>query len=226
MAKIGVGIPGPGRISKLGNVFKGIGAGPPTGASSCGSMTIATSFRRRQTSCPRSTSTASESCQTRGIDEAAGAWDSERLRAVAARRNSRRGRHAGRERHAWSETGEHAAPQPLLIEMVADAPLAGPSSIPPGLAQLVTPLGSLTASRGTLAGGNDGPPARPDPQILGETGYPGVGSTHPQGCTFRPPRAALFNRRSQVRNAMRLPTNQGFPRRLIWSRLFTGSSAA
>ena len=50
---------------------------------------------------------------------------------------------------------------------------------------------------GTPAGGNDGPLARPDTQILGATRYPGIDSTHPQRCTFRPPRAALFDRRSQ-----------------------------
>ena len=55
----------------------------------------------------------------------------------------------------------------------------------------------LEAKGGTPAGDYDGPPSRPDTQILGATGYPGVDSTHPQRCTFRPPRAALFNRRSQ-----------------------------
>ena len=38
---------------------------PPTGVSSCRSMTIATSFKPRPTNCPRSTSTASERCRTR-----------------------------------------------------------------------------------------------------------------------------------------------------------------
>jgi len=52
------------------------------------------------------------------------------------------------------------------------------------------------SASGTPAGGNNGHPARHDPQITGATGYPGVDSTHPQRCTFRPPRAALFNRRS------------------------------
>ena len=40
------------------------GARPPTGVSSCRSMTIAMSFKRRPTSCPRSTSTSSERCRT------------------------------------------------------------------------------------------------------------------------------------------------------------------
>jgi integrase len=39
-------------------------------------------------------------------------------------------------------------------------------------------------------------PLCPEPIILGATNYPGVDSTHSQRCTFRPPRAALFNRRS------------------------------
>ena len=37
---------------------------------------------------------------------------------------------------------------------------------------------------GTPAGGNDGPPARRDPQITGATGYPGVDSTQPQHAFF------------------------------------------
>jgi hypothetical protein len=45
---------------------------------------------------------------------------------------------------------------------------------------------------------DDGPPARRDTQILGATGYPGVDSPQPQRCTFRPPRDALFNRRSHT----------------------------
>jgi len=49
---------------------------------------------------------------------------------------------------------------------------------------------------GTPADGSGEQPARPEPAILGATSYPGVDSTHPQRCTFRPPRAALFNRRS------------------------------
>jgi hypothetical protein len=56
-------------------------ARPPTGASSCKSTMTATSFRRRQTSCPRSTSTASDRCRKPGHDKAAGPQDSERLRA-------------------------------------------------------------------------------------------------------------------------------------------------
>ena len=56
-------------------------AGPPTGASSCRPMTTATSFTSHPTSCPRSTSTASDRCQTPGHDSAARPPDSERLRA-------------------------------------------------------------------------------------------------------------------------------------------------
>jgi len=58
-------------------------ARPPTGANSCRSMTIATSFRRRPPGCPRSTSTASEPCQTPGHNKPARRPDSERLRADA-----------------------------------------------------------------------------------------------------------------------------------------------
>jgi len=57
---------------------------------------------------------------------------------------------------------------------------------------------------GTPADGSGEQPARPEPAILGATSYPGVDSTHPQRCTFRPPRAALFNRRSQIAE-IRLP---------------------
>jgi hypothetical protein len=73
-------------------------ARPPTGASSCKSMMNATSFRRRQTSCPQSTSTASDRCRTLGIDEAARRPDSERLRAHAGKTPLQGGRQAGRER--------------------------------------------------------------------------------------------------------------------------------
>ena len=45
------------------------------------------------------------------------------------------------------------------------------------------PRARATGSR-TPAGDNDGPLARPDTQILGATGYPGVDSTHPQRCPF------------------------------------------
>jgi len=48
------------------------------------------------------------------------------------------------------------------------------------------------------AGGSDGPQPCPDTPILGATGYPKVDSTQPQRCIFRPPRAALFKRRSQA----------------------------
>ena len=56
---------------------------PPTGASSCSSMTTATSFRRHLTSCPRSTFTTSDHSLTRRIDarhQAAGFGDTPRRR--------------------------------------------------------------------------------------------------------------------------------------------------
>ena len=54
-------------------------ARPPTGARSCRSMTTATSFNPRPTSCPRSTSTASDPSWARGINEAATRPDSKRF---------------------------------------------------------------------------------------------------------------------------------------------------
>ena len=51
-------------------------ARPPTGARSCRSMTTATSFNPRPTSCPRSTSTASDRRRTRGVEAPGTAdWD-------------------------------------------------------------------------------------------------------------------------------------------------------
>ena len=50
----------------------------------------------------------------------------------------------------------------------------------------------------TLVGGSDEPQALPNPPTLGATGYPRVDSTQPQRCTFRPPSAAPFNRRSHT----------------------------
>ena len=51
-------------------------APPPTGARSCRSMTTATSFNPRPTSCPRSTSTAFDRRRTRGVEAPGTAgWD-------------------------------------------------------------------------------------------------------------------------------------------------------
>jgi hypothetical protein len=60
-------------------------------------MTIATSFERRQTSCPRSTSTASDHCRTRGHNKAGRRLDSKRLRADATKTPRKGGRQAFRE---------------------------------------------------------------------------------------------------------------------------------
>jgi len=57
----------------------------PTGANSCRSMTTATRFKRRPTSCPRSTSPASDRRRTRGIK----ASDGRSGRRSAARREHR-----------------------------------------------------------------------------------------------------------------------------------------
>ena len=67
-------------------------ARPPTGASSRSRTTIGRSFKRRPTSCPRSTSTASERCRTRGIK----APDGRPGRRSAPRREKR---HSGGEGH-------------------------------------------------------------------------------------------------------------------------------
>jgi hypothetical protein len=69
-------------------------ARPPTGASWFRSTTTATSFRSRHTTCPQSTSTASELCRTLGIDEAARRPDSERLRADTRKTSLQRGKWA------------------------------------------------------------------------------------------------------------------------------------
>jgi hypothetical protein len=57
------------------------GGRPMTGPNSCTSTTTETSCRPHPTSCPRSTSTASDRCQTPGHDKAARPPESERLRA-------------------------------------------------------------------------------------------------------------------------------------------------
>ena len=63
---------------------------PPTGPSSCRSMTIATSCKPRPTNCPRSIFTASERCRTPGHDKAPRPPDSERLR-TDSRKTPRQG---------------------------------------------------------------------------------------------------------------------------------------
>ena len=73
----------------------------------CKSMMNATSFRRRQTSCPQSTSTASDRCRTLGIDEAARRPDSERLRAHAGKPPPPRGK-AGGPGKAWCGLGDRS----------------------------------------------------------------------------------------------------------------------
>jgi hypothetical protein len=71
---------------------------PPTGASSCRPMTIATSFKRCLTNCRRSTSTASERCRTRGENEAARRPDSEKVLGRWRFQPRRRSRHPRRDR--------------------------------------------------------------------------------------------------------------------------------
>jgi len=80
----------------------------PTGASSCRPMTTAMSFRCRQTRYPRSTSTASEPCRTRGGNGAVRRLDSEKLRAVAGETPLREGRQAFRDPpvRAWEKPHE------------------------------------------------------------------------------------------------------------------------
>jgi hypothetical protein len=85
-------------------------------------------FRRRQTSCRRSTSTASDRCRTLGIDEAARRPDSVRLRAHAGKTPLQGERHAVWERPKADGGREHAAHEPLISSLiVAEMPLAKPS---------------------------------------------------------------------------------------------------
>jgi len=81
----------------------------------------------------------------------------------------------------------------MVLAVVTDAPSSSSGMwaapwryrlIPPSFGRQVGSGGELTVL------------APLEPAILGATGYPGVDSTYPQRCTFRPPRAALFNRRS------------------------------
>ena len=67
---------------------------PPNGTNLSRCMTMAMSFRRHLTSCPRSTFTASESCPTRGHHEAARWPDSERL-CADGKKNATSGGNAG-----------------------------------------------------------------------------------------------------------------------------------
>ncbi len=78
---------------------------PPTGANSCRCMTTATSFNRRLTSCPTSTSTASDRCHMPGHNKAAGPPDSERLRADTRKTPLQRGK-AGGQGKAWCAPGD------------------------------------------------------------------------------------------------------------------------
>ena len=80
-------------------------ARPPTGPSSRKSTMTATSFRRRQTSCRRSTSTASDRCRQPGHDKAPRPPDSERLRADTRKTPLQRGK-AGGQGKAWCGPGD------------------------------------------------------------------------------------------------------------------------
>ena len=80
-------------------------ARPPTGPSSRKSTMTATSFRRRQTSCRRSTSTASDRCRQPGHDKAPRPPDSERLRADTRKTPLQRGK-AGGQGKAWCGQGD------------------------------------------------------------------------------------------------------------------------
>jgi hypothetical protein len=71
-------------------------ARPPTGASSCRSMTSATSFKPRPTNCPRSIVTASDRRRTRGV-EAPGTADWDTVRAAVRKMPPQGGRVALRE---------------------------------------------------------------------------------------------------------------------------------
>jgi hypothetical protein len=89
-------------------------------------MTTAKRFRCRPTSCPRSTSTASDRCRTRGHNTAARPPDSERLRTDTGKRQARgEGR---REGNGLMGPGgrQHVAHEQLISsEMVAEVQLTG-----------------------------------------------------------------------------------------------------
>jgi hypothetical protein len=102
------------------------GAHRPTGASSCRPMTIATSFNPRPTSCQRSTSTASDRCRTRGINEAVRWPASERLRVDAGKTPVQGVKQPFRERLFGAGKTGPSAHEPLISpETVAEVPLTG-----------------------------------------------------------------------------------------------------
>ena len=105
-------------------------ARPPIRASSCRCMMSGPSFRRRQTSCPRSISTASEPCRTRGHNKATWRPASERLRADG-KKNATPGRKTGAPGNAFWDLRDgtnrlQAAHESFSSRaMLAEVPLAG-----------------------------------------------------------------------------------------------------
>jgi hypothetical protein len=84
-------------------------------------------LRLLRTSCPRSTSTASEPCRGRGQTKAPRRPDAERLRADTRKTPLQRGK-AGGQGKAWCAPGrqEHATHEPLVSRaMLAEVSLAG-----------------------------------------------------------------------------------------------------
>jgi hypothetical protein len=116
-----------------------LGARPPNGPSLSRPMTTATSIKRRPTSCQRPTLTASESCRTRGINEAARRPASERLRTDASKTPLQGGRQAFRltllRAHKRGNTGNtrftsrSSARRPLRMCHQPGSPFAGSRSI-------------------------------------------------------------------------------------------------
>ena len=99
---------------------------PPTGVSLSRFTMTATSFNRRPTSCPRSTSTASDPSRARGINEAARRPDSERLCADGRKTPLQGVSPAFLERLFGARHIGHSAHKPLIRSgKGAEVPLAG-----------------------------------------------------------------------------------------------------
>jgi hypothetical protein len=117
------------------------------------------SSRRHQTSCPRSTSTASDRRRTRGHDKAARPPDSERLHANTRKLRLQGARQPTQGAAFRAETASGGGSEPLIRRAtLAEVPLTGLSfGFPPAVgSRLRPPLGcrgkNLGKIRGTHAG--------------------------------------------------------------------------
>jgi hypothetical protein len=103
---------------------------PPTGASSSRLMTSAKRFRCRPTSCPRSTSTASDPSRARGHNKAAWKPDLESLCTDAREMPPQMGGQPFRVQLIGCRKTRHQPHKPLIgsempVHMVAEVPLTG-----------------------------------------------------------------------------------------------------